>query len=159
MPARPESARLRRPCAYGRPGTETDWQPATLRPCAGYNDVNMAVTLEAPSGTPEARVTLRTMRRWARTGKPVPVLTCYDATTARWLVAGGVQCLLVGDTAAQVLLGHDTTLPATMPFMLEITAAVRRVGLGRSRTQPRRAKPRRGVKRLSYMSQLVLKAR
>jgi 3-methyl-2-oxobutanoate hydroxymethyltransferase len=32
----------------------------------------------------------------------------------------------VGDTAAQVILGHDSTLPATMPFMLEITAGVRR---------------------------------
>jgi 3-methyl-2-oxobutanoate hydroxymethyltransferase len=32
----------------------------------------------------------------------------------------------VGDTAAQVILGHDSTLPASMAFMLEITAAVRR---------------------------------
>lgn len=86
----------------------------------------MATVLEAPAGTPDARVTLRTVRRWVRAGEPVPILTCYDATTARWLLEGGVQCLLVGDTAAQVVLGHDTTLPATMPFMLEITAAVRR---------------------------------
>ena len=86
----------------------------------------MATTLEAPAGAHEARVTLRTIRRWARNGEPVPVLTCYDATTAQWLASGGVHCFLVGDTAAQVLLGHETTLPATMPFMLEITAAVRR---------------------------------
>ena len=54
------------------------------------------------------------------------MLTCYDATTARWLWRGGVRCLLVGDTAAQMVLGHDTTLGATMPFMVEITAAVKR---------------------------------
>lgn len=54
------------------------------------------------------------------------MLTCYDATTASWLWRGGVRTLLVGDTAAQFILGHDSTLPATMPFMLEITAAVRR---------------------------------
>ena len=54
------------------------------------------------------------------------MLTCYDATTARWLWRGGVQGFLVGDTAAEVILGHDSTLPAPMPFMLEITAGVRR---------------------------------
>jgi 3-methyl-2-oxobutanoate hydroxymethyltransferase len=54
------------------------------------------------------------------------MLTCYDATTARWLYRGGVRCLLVGDTAAHVILGYDSTLPVKMPFMLEITAAVRR---------------------------------
>ena len=54
------------------------------------------------------------------------MLTCYDATTARWLSRGGIKFFLVVDTAAQVILGHDSTLPATMPFMLEITAAVRR---------------------------------
>ncbi len=75
---------------------------------------------------PNDRVTLRTLRRWAQHGEPFAMLTCYDATTAGWLWHGGVRCLLVGDTAAQVILGHDSTLPATMPFMLEITAAVRR---------------------------------
>lgn len=54
------------------------------------------------------------------------MLTCYDATTASWLWRGGVKCLLVGDTAAQVILGHDSTLPAKTSFMVEITAAVRR---------------------------------
>lgn len=92
----------------------------------GYNVVSMAITLEAPTRTPEGRVTLRTVRRQARDGESIPILTCYDATTARHLFAGGVSCFLVGDTAAQVVLGHDTTLPASMPFMLEITAAVRR---------------------------------
>jgi 3-methyl-2-oxobutanoate hydroxymethyltransferase len=76
--------------------------------------------------TASTRVTLRTLRQWVREARPFAMLTCYDATTARWLWRGGVRCLLVGDTAAQVILGHDSTLPATMPFMLEITAAVRR---------------------------------
>ncbi|HEX7010707.1 MAG TPA: 3-methyl-2-oxobutanoate hydroxymethyltransferase [Phycisphaeraceae bacterium] len=80
--------------------------------------------MQAPN--PEKRITLRDLRRWARAGQKFAVLTCYDATTARWLWRGGVQTMLVGDTAAQMILGHDSTLPATMPFMLEITAAVRR---------------------------------
>lgn len=78
------------------------------------------------SETTEKRITLRDMRKWARDGRKFAMLTCYDATTARLLWRGGVQVMLVGDTAAQMILGHDSTLPAKMPFMLEITAAVRR---------------------------------
>lgn len=74
----------------------------------------------------DKRVTLRTLRRWAKAGDPFAMLTCYDATTAKWLYRGGIRTMLVGDTAAQFILGHDSTLPAPMPFMLEITRAVRR---------------------------------
>ena len=62
----------------------------------------------------------------AADGRKIPFLTCYDATTARLLWQGGVKALLVGDTAGQMILGHDSTLPVSMRFMLEITAAVRR---------------------------------
>ncbi len=74
----------------------------------------------------DKRITLRDLRRWAKGGEPFAMLTCYDATTARWLYRGGLRTMLVGDTAAQFILGHDSTLPAPMPFMLEITKAVRR---------------------------------
>lgn len=72
------------------------------------------------------RVTIRTIRHWVRDGVPFPLLTCYDATTAKWLWRGGVKTLLVGDTAGHVILGHDSTLPVSLDFMLTITAAVRR---------------------------------
>lgn len=75
---------------------------------------------------PDRRITLRDWRKWAEARQPFPMLTCYDATTAKWLWRGGVGSFLVGDTAAQLILGHDSTLPAKMPFMLELTAAVRR---------------------------------
>ena len=54
------------------------------------------------------------------------MLTCYDATTAKWLVRGGLDVLLVGDTAGSMVLGHDDTVHAGLEFMLTITAAVRR---------------------------------
>jgi len=73
-----------------------------------------------------SRVTLRTLRHRVKDSKHFPMLTCYDATTAGWLWRGGVDALLVGDTAAQFVLGHDSTLPAPLDFMVEITAAVRR---------------------------------
>lgn len=75
---------------------------------------------------PDRRITLRDWRKWAEAGQRFAMLTCYDATTAKWLWRGGVTSFLVGDTAAQLILGHDSTLPAKMPFMLELTAAVRR---------------------------------
>ena len=80
----------------------------------------------AEAAPEQKRITLRDMRRWAQSGTPFAMLTCYDATTAAWLWRGGVRTLLVGDTAAQVILGHDSTLPATMDFMVTLTAAVRR---------------------------------
>jgi len=54
------------------------------------------------------------------------MLTCYDYTTARLMQQAGVPALLVGDSAANVILGHDTTLPISLAFMMELTAAVRR---------------------------------
>ncbi len=54
------------------------------------------------------------------------MLTCYDFTTARVMQEAGIPALLVGDSAANVILGHPTTLPVPLEFMIEISAAVRR---------------------------------
>lgn len=77
--------------------------------------------------TPLSRkVTIADLRA-ARTGGPkLPMLTCYDFTTARLMQEAGVPALLVGDSAANVVLGHATTLPVSLGFMIDITAAVRR---------------------------------
>lgn len=79
-----------------------------------------------PPTPPDKRVRLSTVRQWVREGRPFAMLTCYDATTARWLWKAGLRTLLVGDTAAQFVLGYENTLPVTMDFMVTITAAVRR---------------------------------
>ena len=54
------------------------------------------------------------------------MLTCYDATTARWLGRAGIDVLLVGDTAAEMILGFPSTLHAPLEFMVTITAGVKR---------------------------------
>ena len=72
------------------------------------------------------RVTLATLRRMVSRGEKFAMLTCYDASTARWLARGGVQAMLVGDSAAQMILGFEHTNQAPLEFMLTITAAVRR---------------------------------
>lgn len=56
----------------------------------------------------------------------MPILTCYDYTTARWLAAAGVPAVLVGDSAATVVLGHPSTRPIALSLLIELTAAVRR---------------------------------
>src|SRR4051795_2100348 len=66
------------------------------------------------------------LRAARRGGGKVPMLTCYDFTTARLMQEAGVPALLVGDSAANVILGHPTTLPVPLRFMMDITAAVRR---------------------------------
>jgi 3-methyl-2-oxobutanoate hydroxymethyltransferase len=56
----------------------------------------------------------------------IVAVSCYDYTTARLAAQADVDMILVGDSAAQVMLGFDSTLPATMDFMVAITAGVRR---------------------------------
>lgn len=79
-----------------------------------------------PGSTTSKRVTLRTIQQIMREGKRFACLTCYDATIARWLERAGLPMLLVGDTLAEIVLGHDQTYYATMDMMVALTAAVRR---------------------------------
>jgi 3-methyl-2-oxobutanoate hydroxymethyltransferase len=59
-------------------------------------------------------------------GRRISMVTCYDAWSARILEDADVDCLLVGDSAAMVMHGHDSTLPATVEMMAGHVAAVRR---------------------------------
>lgn len=59
-------------------------------------------------------------------GQPFACLTCYDATTARWLARGGVHLLLVGDTAAEMVLGLPRTIDMPLEVLLHLTASVKR---------------------------------
>ncbi len=61
-----------------------------------------------------------------RDGETLTMLTAYDAPIAAQVDAGGVDMILVGDSAADNHMGHDDTLPLTMPEALSNTAAVDR---------------------------------
>lgn len=74
----------------------------------------------------KAKITIRTLNARKREGVKISMLTCYDFATARIIEESGVDSILVGDTYAEVCLGHSTTLPATMDHMVTITEAVRR---------------------------------
>jgi len=71
-------------------------------------------------------VTISDLLEAKQTGRKITAVSCYDYTTARLVSRCDVEMILVGDSAAQVILGYDTTLPVTMDFMVAITAAVRR---------------------------------
>lgn len=71
-------------------------------------------------------VTLRTIRGMVDQNVPFACLTCYDATTARWLERAGVPILLVGDTAAEVILGFKRTLDMPLDVLIALTAGVKR---------------------------------
>ncbi len=64
------------------------------------------------------RVTTQTLQEMKASGLPITMLTAYDFTTARILDAAGVDVLLVGDSASNVMAGHETTLPVTLEQMI-----------------------------------------
>ena len=72
------------------------------------------------------KITIADLVTAKRQGNKIAAVSCYDYTTARLVSQTEVQMILVGDSAAQLMLGFDSTLPATMDFMVAITAAVRR---------------------------------
>ena len=82
--------------------------------------------LPAERGAGRVPVTLRTLEQMARDGEPFACLTAYDSTTARWLERGGVHLLLVGDSAANVVLGFERTVEMPLDLLIALTAAVKR---------------------------------
>ncbi len=75
---------------------------------------------------PNQPITLKTLNRMKRQGEKFACLAAYDATTARWLERAGVHVLLAGDSAAQVVLGHERTIDMPIDFGIQITAAIKR---------------------------------
>lgn len=70
------------------------------------------------------RVTTQTLLEMKDAGTPIAMLTAYDYTSARILDQAGVDALLVGDSASNVMAGHETTLPITLEQMIYHTQCV-----------------------------------
>jgi 3-methyl-2-oxobutanoate hydroxymethyltransferase len=73
-----------------------------------------------------SKVTMPALAEMKRQGKPISALTAYDYATARLVDEAGIDLVLVGDSLAMVVLGHENTLSVTMDEMLQPTRAVRR---------------------------------
>ena len=76
--------------------------------------------------TAPGKLPLTELAEMKRRGEKIVMVTAYDAPGARLADAAGVDLILVGDSAAMVVLGHDSTVPATMDEMLVLTRAVTR---------------------------------
>ena len=64
------------------------------------------------------RVTTNTIQEMKEEGVPIAALTAYDYTSARLYDHAGIDVLLVGDSASNVMAGHETTLPITLDHMI-----------------------------------------
>ena len=70
------------------------------------------------------RITTRDLIAAKARGDRWPIITTYDALTSQLFDDAGIPVLLVGDSAAMVVQGHDTTLPITLDEMIPMVAAV-----------------------------------
>jgi 3-methyl-2-oxobutanoate hydroxymethyltransferase len=72
----------------------------------------------------QAKLTIPELAELRRSGRKIVMVTAYDAPSGRLADAAGVDLVLVGDSAAMTVLGHDSTVPATMDEMVVLTRAV-----------------------------------
>jgi 3-methyl-2-oxobutanoate hydroxymethyltransferase len=75
-------------------------------------------------GTAGRRVTIRDLALAKESGDRWPMLTAYDYSTARVFDEAGVPVLLVGDSAANVVYGYDSTVPVTVEELLPLVRGV-----------------------------------
>ncbi|MBO2459539.1 3-methyl-2-oxobutanoate hydroxymethyltransferase [Actinomadura violacea] len=75
-------------------------------------------------GTGGRRVTVRDIAAAKERHEKWPMLTAYDALTARIFDEAGIPVLLVGDSAAMVVYGYDSTIPVTVDDLIPLAAAV-----------------------------------
>lgn len=72
------------------------------------------------------KITISTLRAFKRERRKFSMITCYDFATAKLMEEAEIASLLVGDTYAEVCLGHSTTLPVSLDHMVTLAEAVRR---------------------------------
>src|SRR6201999_3371736 len=71
-------------------------------------------------------VTTHTLQRMKANGERISMITAYDYSFARIFDAAGIDIILVGDSASNVMAGHETTLPITLDQMIYHASSVMR---------------------------------
>ncbi len=77
------------------------------------------------------RVTTHTLQEMKQSGEKISMLTAYDYSLAKIIDSAGIDVILVGDSASNVMAGHETTLPITLDQMIYHASSVVR-GIDRS---------------------------
>jgi 3-methyl-2-oxobutanoate hydroxymethyltransferase len=70
------------------------------------------------------KVTTNTLQKMKSTGEKISMITAYDFSFAKIFDAAGVDVILVGDSASNVMAGHETTLPITLDQMIYHASSV-----------------------------------
>ncbi len=70
------------------------------------------------------RITTKTLQEMKASNHKISMLTAYDYTMAKIIDAGGADVILVGDSASNVMSGHETTLPITLEQMIYHASSV-----------------------------------
>ncbi len=70
------------------------------------------------------KVTTNTVQEMKRKGEKISMLTAYDYTLAKIIDSAGIDVILVGDSASNVMAGHETTLPITLDQMIYHASSV-----------------------------------
>ena len=70
------------------------------------------------------KITTHSLQEMKQNKEKISMLTSYDYTLAKIVDSGGVDVILVGDSASNVMAGHETTLPITLDQMIYHTASV-----------------------------------
>jgi 3-methyl-2-oxobutanoate hydroxymethyltransferase len=85
-----------------------------------------AAPTASPPVTDRLPMTLPRLAEKKRLGEPAVMVTAYDHPSARVAEEAGVDLVLVGDSAANVVLGYDSTVPVSVDELIMLAAAVRR---------------------------------
>ena len=70
------------------------------------------------------RVTVKSLQEMKLDGEKISMLTSYDYTTAGIVDKSGIDVILVGDSASNIMAGHETTLPITLDQMIYHASSV-----------------------------------
>src|SRR5688500_6031362 len=70
------------------------------------------------------RITTNTLHKMKEAGEKISMLTAYDVSFAKIIDGAGIDVILVGDSASNVMAGHETTLPITLDQMIYHAQAV-----------------------------------
>lgn len=81
--------------------------------------------------TEAKKITTNTLQKMKQQGEKISIITAYDYSFARLFDAAGIDAILVGDSASNVMAGHETTLPITLDQIIYHASSVIR-GVKRS---------------------------
>src|ERR1700760_4511635 len=70
------------------------------------------------------KITTNTLQKMKSSGEKISMITAYDYSFARLFDAAGIEVILVGDSASNVMAGHETTLPITLDQMIYHASSV-----------------------------------